>query len=47
LYLYKVGPTFHQGPRFSKGIDNISMPKYTSRYAAAFRTTEKRASILL
>ena len=25
LYLYKVGPTFHQGPRLSKGIDNISM----------------------
>jgi hypothetical protein len=25
LYVYKVGPTFHQGPRFSKGIDNISM----------------------
>src|ERR1700730_6547558 len=26
LYLYKVGPTFDQGPRLSKGIDNICMP---------------------
>src|ERR1700722_20246749 len=25
LYFHEVGPTFHQGPRFLKGIDNISM----------------------